>query len=218
MVLDEASTRVTVERSRRGQGSGWRLSTVFTSRRLLTTQYNEKMEILALNLNSIKSEEDSLRAQKLALVRERNLHVREIKRISDEEAARYHPLPHRLTDRYLLMSLLGRGGFSEVYKVRKQGLVWVGPRRGGLRLSRLVDSNSPFVSCSVTQSTHTYRPCPKAFDLRDCRYVACKIHQLSSSWSAAKRNNYIKHATREYEIHKDLKHERIVELFGAFRS
>lgn len=52
--------------------------------------------------------------------------------------------------------------------------------------------------------------------MRDCRYVACKIHQLSSSWSAAKRNNYIKHATREYEIHKDLKHERIVELFGAF--
>ena len=55
---------------------------------------------------------------------------------------------------------------------------------------------------------------PQAYDLRDCRYVACKIHQLSSSWSAAKRNNYIKHATREYEIHKDLKHERIVELFG----
>lgn len=80
------------------------------------------MEILALNLNNIKSEEDSLRAQKLALVRERNLHVREIKRISDEEAARYHPLPHRLTDRYLLMSLLGRGGFSEVYKVRREGL------------------------------------------------------------------------------------------------
>lgn len=44
--------------------------------------------------------------------------VREIKRISDEEAARYQPLPYRLTDRYLLMSLLGRGGFSEVYKVR----------------------------------------------------------------------------------------------------
>ena len=40
-----------------------------------------------------------------------------MKRINDEDTARYRVLPFRLTDRYILMSLLGRGGFSEVYKV-----------------------------------------------------------------------------------------------------
>jgi tousled-like kinase len=54
---------------------------------------------------------------------------------------------NRLTDRYLLCSLLGRGGFSEVYK---------------------------------------------AYDLIQQRYVACKIHQLNSSWSDAKKQNYVK--------------------------
>lgn len=31
---------------------------------------------------------------------------------------RYRVFPHRLSERYLLTCLLGRGGFSEVYKVR----------------------------------------------------------------------------------------------------
>ena len=77
----------------------------------------------------------------------------------------------RLTDRYILCNLLGRGGFSEVYK---------------------------------------------GYDLLQQRYVACKVHQLNSSWSDAKKQNYIKHATREYEIHRNLKHESVVELHGLW--
>ena len=51
------------------------------------------------------------------LERERNLHVRELKRITAEDASRFssHPTLH---SRYLLLHLIGRGGFSEVYKVR----------------------------------------------------------------------------------------------------
>lgn len=50
------------------------------------------------------------------LERERNLHIRELKRISAEDSSRFksHPTLH---DRYLLLYLIGRGGFSEVYKV-----------------------------------------------------------------------------------------------------
>ena len=55
-----------------------------------------------------------------------------------------HPV---LNDRYLLLMLLGKGGFSEVHK---------------------------------------------AFDLKEQRYVACKVHQLNKDWKEDKKANYIK--------------------------
>ena len=55
-----------------------------------------------------------------------------------------HPV---LNERYLLLTLLGKGGFSEVYK---------------------------------------------GFDLKEQRYVACKIHQLNKEWKDDKKANYIK--------------------------
>ncbi|KAK2570247.1 Serine/threonine-protein kinase tousled-like 1 [Acropora cervicornis] len=76
-----------------------------------------------------------------------------------------------LNQRYLLLNLLGKGGFSEVYK---------------------------------------------GYDLVEHRYVACKIHQLSKEWKEDKKANYIKHALREYNIHKSLDHPRIVHLYDVF--
>ena len=32
--------------------------------------------------------------------------------------------------------------------------------------------------------------------------MACKIHQLNPHWSEPKKQSYVKHAVREYEIHK----------------
>lgn len=55
-----------------------------------------------------------------------------------------HPV---LNERYLLLMLLGKGGFSEVHK---------------------------------------------AFDLKEQRYVACKVHQLNKDWKEDKKANYIK--------------------------
>jgi len=104
------------------------------------------------------------------LERLRNLHIRELKRIHNEDQSRYNDHPV-LNDRYLLLMLLGKGGFSEVHK---------------------------------------------GFDLKEQRYVACKIHQLNKDWKDEKKANYIKHALREYNIHKNLTHPRIVNLYDVF--
>ena len=56
----------------------------------------------------------------------------------------------------------------------------------------------------------------QGFDTKEQRYVACKIHQLNKDWKDDKKANYIKHALREYNIHKNLQHPRIVNLFDVF--
>ena len=56
----------------------------------------------------------------------------------------------------------------------------------------------------------------KAVDLHELRDVAVKIHKLNPGWPEDKKINYIKHVTREYQIHKDMKHPRIVQLYDVF--
>uniref|UniRef100_A0AAY4AYK8 Tousled like kinase 1 n=1 Tax=Denticeps clupeoides TaxID=299321 RepID=A0AAY4AYK8_9TELE len=55
-----------------------------------------------------------------------------------------------------------------------------------------------------------------AFDMFEQRYVAVKIHQLNKNWREEKKENYHEHACREYRIHKQLDHPRIVKLFNYF--
>jgi tousled-like kinase len=75
-----------------------------------------------------------------------------------------------LQKRYLLQSLLGRGGFSEVWK---------------------------------------------AIDLVEVKEVAVKVHQLNPTWSEERKQAYIRHVTREYNIQKQLNHPRVVQLFDV---
>uniref|UniRef100_A0A3Q0KNB4 Protein kinase n=2 Tax=Schistosoma mansoni TaxID=6183 RepID=A0A3Q0KNB4_SCHMA len=133
-------------------------------------EFYEQLEIYDLRKQMLVKEDKEIQMELERLDRERNLHIREIKRISNEDASRFkdHPL---LNERYLLLNLLGKGGFSEVHK---------------------------------------------GFDLVANRYVACKIHQLNPSWPKDKKDNYIKHALREIEIHKTLHHPRIVKVFDVF--
>ena len=71
-----------------------------------------------------------------------------------------HPV---LNDRYLLLSLIGKGGFSEVHKVNKS-----------LSYDVIIEISS------------------KAFCLKEQRYVAVKVHQLNKEWKEEKKANYIK--------------------------
>uniref|UniRef100_A0A8C9ZHW1 non-specific serine/threonine protein kinase n=1 Tax=Sander lucioperca TaxID=283035 RepID=A0A8C9ZHW1_SANLU len=138
--------------------------------RLSQAEYHEQEEIFKLRLGHLKKEEAEIQAELERLERVRNLHIRELKRIHNEDNSQFKDHP-TLNDRYLLLYLLGRGGFSEVYK---------------------------------------------AFDLTEQRYVAVKIHQLNKNWRDEKKENYHKHACREYRIHKELDHPRIVKLYDYF--
>uniref|UniRef100_A0A4W3I752 non-specific serine/threonine protein kinase n=1 Tax=Callorhinchus milii TaxID=7868 RepID=A0A4W3I752_CALMI len=132
--------------------------------------YHEQEEIFKLRLGHLKKEEAEIQAELERLERVRNLHIRELKRINNEDSSQFKDHP-TLNERYLLLHLLGRGGFSEVYK---------------------------------------------AFDLIEQRYAAVKIHQLNKNWREEKKENYHKHACREYRIHKELDHPRIVKLYDYF--
>ncbi|KAE8284061.1 Serine/threonine-protein kinase tousled-like 2 [Larimichthys crocea] len=122
---------------------------------LSLAEYHEQEEIFKLRIGHLKKEEAEIQAELEHLER-------------DNSQFKDHPT---LNDRYLLLHLLGRGGFSEVFK---------------------------------------------AFDVTEQRYVAIKIHQLNKNWREEKKQNYHKHACREYRIHKELDHPRIVKLYDYF--
>ncbi|GAV59098.1 Pkinase domain-containing protein [Cephalotus follicularis] len=127
-------------------------------------------EIYKSRLASIKREEEIILREKDRYELEKGRLIREMKRIRDEDGSRFNNF-QILNHRYALLNLLGKGGFSEVYK---------------------------------------------AYDLVEHRYVACKLHGLNAQWSEEKKQSYIRHAIREYNIHKTLVHHHIVRLWDIF--
>ncbi|RUS88153.1 hypothetical protein EGW08_004115 [Elysia chlorotica] len=121
---------------------------------LTLAEFYEQDEILKLRAAALKKEDSDLQLEMEKLERERNLHIRELKRIHNEDNSRF--------------------------------------------------------------DTKSYLYVLSGFDLKEQRYVACKIHQLNREWKEDKKANYIKHALREYNIHKTLDHPRIVKLFDVF--
>lgn len=71
-------------------------------------EYYEQDEILKLRSQSLKKEDTDLQLELEKLERERNLHIRELKRIHNEDQSRFNN-HMTLTDRYLLLMLLGKG-------------------------------------------------------------------------------------------------------------
>ncbi|GMJ15501.1 TOUSLED [Hibiscus trionum] len=127
-------------------------------------------EIYKSRLASIKREEESILRERDRYELDKGRLIREMKRIRDEDGSRFNNF-RILNNRYALLNLLGKGGFSEVYK---------------------------------------------AYDLVEHRYVACKLHGLNVQWSEEKKQSYIRHAIREYNIHKTLVHHHIVRLWDIF--
>lgn len=160
--------------------------------------YYEQEEILKLRHVALRKEDAELQLEFEKLERERNLHIRELKRIHNEDQSRFnnHQILH---DRYLLLTLLGKGGFCKYISTLTL-----------LYMILFHSSDFVFLPHFLIAEVH------KAFDLEKQRYVACKIHQLNKDWKQEKKDNYVKHALREYEIHKKLEHPRIVRLFDVF--
>jgi tousled-like kinase len=84
----------------------------------------------------LENEEKRVKDELIILDKEKCLYLNEFKRMRDEEFSKYCGIHSKkkysvLAQKYLILSLLGKGGYSEVYK---------------------------------------------AFDLENCREVACKIH------------------------------------------
>ncbi|KAF3439503.1 hypothetical protein FNV43_RR17781 [Rhamnella rubrinervis] len=127
-------------------------------------------EIFKSRLASIKREEEIILRERDRYELEKGRLIREMKRIRDEDGSRFNNF-QILNHRYALLNLLGKGGFSEVYK---------------------------------------------AYDLVEHRYIACKLHGLNAQWSEEKKQSYIRHAIREYNIHKSLVHHHIVRLWDIF--
>jgi len=125
---------------------------------------------IRIHLGELARGEIELKRQEDALHLEKNAHKLALKQVTNEDYSKFKSRP-KLNDRYVLMSQLGKGGFSEVWR---------------------------------------------AYDLDEIREVAVKIHQLDPRWSEAKIENYTKHVAREYEIHRDVSHPRIVSLYDVF--
>ena len=130
----------------------------------------EAVESARYHLENMRRKERELTTEEQKLNDEKGAHIRALKRVASEDASRFRSNP-KLHDRYILKSLLGKGGFSEVWQ---------------------------------------------AFDLTELRDVAVKIHQLDPRWSESKKENYTKHVSREYEIHRNVRHPRIVSLYDVF--
>ena len=47
-------------------------------------------------------------------------------------------------------------------------------------------------------------------------FRAVKIHQLDPRWSDDKKRSYTRHVSREYDIHRNVSHPRIVGLLDVF--
>lgn len=127
-------------------------------------------EVYRFRLLGVKREEEAALKDRDRLEQEKKCLIRELKRCRDEDASPFNHFPI-LNKRYALLNLLGKGGFSEVYK---------------------------------------------AYDLVEYRYVACKLHRLNEQWSEEKKQTYVRHAIREYNIHKSLVHRHIVRLWDIF--
>ncbi|KAJ5070229.1 tousled-like kinase isoform g [Anaeramoeba ignava] len=135
------------------------------------TDLIDQDQMYQLRLISLKKQKTDLERIRERLLAEKQTHMKNLIMIENEEVSKFRDVPVLNGGRYLIRSLIGKGGFSEVFM---------------------------------------------GYDLGELRDVACKIHQVNPLWTHEKKKNYIRHSIREYDIHKNLNHPRVVKLYDVF--
>lgn len=82
---------------------------------------NEQKEIYQFKQKLLENEEKRVREELQLLDKEKCMYLNEFKRMRDEEHSKYCGINSKkkytvLSGKYLILSLLGKGGYSEVYK------------------------------------------------------------------------------------------------------
>jgi hypothetical protein len=115
-------------------------------------------------------------------------HLREVKRIRDEDASRFRnvrPSPECthivLTPPFLHGSVPSLAAATSCSSCSAA----VASARS-TRCAPLALPHAPLLT----------RCCGQAYDTHEMRYVACKIHQLVPQWSEERKRNYVRHAVR----------------------
>jgi len=133
---------------------------------------NDTKESIAIAEGILKRTEEQIKERQRKLHAERIAYMKQLKTYRAQEDSTFNAYPRlESMERYQLLNMLGKGGFSEVYK---------------------------------------------AYDLFNHCFVAIKIHEIRKDMGEAARQNYVRHTTQEYNIHKRLKHRRIVRLLDCF--
>lgn len=137
---------------------------------LVRLDHVQAEEALVARLVAAKAEEAAACDRLRALGKRRAVLKHELIRVTAETQSRLRARP-TLNERYQLLRIMGKGGFSEVWR---------------------------------------------ALDLRTAQEVAVKVHSTGEAWRDTRKQHYIKHAVREYEIHRSLDHANIVRLLDVF--
>ena len=130
--------------------------------KLLNSQQND---LIKFKLNELDIEEKRIKNYETNLQKEKSELINNYCILKEESRCLYLNKWPLLGKKYQLVSLIGKGGYSEVYK---------------------------------------------AYDIKNHKYVACKIHQLNPNWSDEMKDSYIKHTMRENEILKNIHHKNII--------
>ena len=63
--------------------------------------------------------------------------------------------------------------------------------------------STPPITCHVSPITYPL-------------YCVLQVHQLNPIWSEEHKQRYIKNVTREYKIHREMRHPRVVDFYDVF--
>lgn len=154
-------------------------------------------EGLKLALTTVRSELAALAERRRALEPERALLQLELNRHKHESASRWRHLPCLGRDgapQFQLLQLLGRGGFSEVWRA-------VDLAAGREVAVKLHDLQSHWVRGGSGRGL-----------CRGAHQDACPPPSLTLVQSHQKKQNFVRHALRESEIQFEMRHPHIVAL------